>query len=98
MCNIILSAIKYLRESKNVKYGKVKFDKPSWWNGYRYLNLNDTPLVCFKDDKQRSGNFFYAYPNINLQMTFFASKGVLKGDIEEISKMQWIILYLKKVK
>lgn len=99
MMNFILSLIKYKRESKNLlNKNWVKFTHPRHWNNYKFLLANEQPIVCFKDEMMRVGNFFYAYPNVNLQMTFFASLGCLNYEVKEISKLRWVIMFLRKVR
>lgn len=95
--NFIISLVKFMREKKNLKC-KVEWTKPSYWKQYNFLFCPTKGLlVCFKDKNERCGNFFYAYPNINLQLTFFASKGCLHNESEfvKISKVKWLRLFLK---
>jgi len=95
--NYIFSLIRYIRENKNIKY-KTCWTNVSYWDRYRFiLDKNNNPIVCFKNENDRVGNFFYGYPNVNLQFTFFASKGLL-GKTKNTSKLKWIYLFFKKVK
>ncbi len=95
--NVVLSIVKYIQEKQNLMYSRAKFECPSNWKDYKFLTYDGVPIVCFSDPLMRVGNFFYAYPNKNMQMTFFASAGCLNGEVEEVSKLKWLILFLKKV-
>lgn len=91
--NLLISLAEYYRKKKRLK-SKPVWTKPSHWNKYKFLCSDKNHLlVCFKDPDERCGNFFYAYPNVNLCLTFFASKGCLTVKVREITKLEWVIRF-----